>query len=78
MFQDTQKTYMMVARSILENHFERGKRITVGLEGEHVKLLWNNKVKAILPESILSMEKTIQSEFMSGDLEVPGEQDLKK
>ncbi len=78
MFQDTPKTYMMVARSILDNRFEHGKRIIVGFKDEHVKLLWNENVKATLPESILSMENAIQSEFMSGDLEVPGEQDLKK
>ena len=78
MFQDTSKTYMMVAKSILENRFENGQRIIVGFEDEHIKLLWNETVRETMPEDILAMENTIQAEFINGNLEVPREKDMKR
>lgn len=77
MFQDTPKTYMMVARSVLDGTFERGKRIVVGFQGDHMKLLWNDAVRRTLPESVVALENVIKNEFMLGNLEVPGEQDMR-
>ncbi|QRN86228.1 BMP family ABC transporter substrate-binding protein [Clostridia bacterium] len=76
MFQDTPNTYMMVARSISENRFDNGERIVVGFEDEYVKLLWNNNVKQNLPESVLAIEQAIKEEFITGNLEIPGEKDM--
>ncbi len=76
MFQDTPKTYLMIAKQILEGTFKNGERIIVGLENDHVKLLWNDQVKKTLPESIVALEKTLKIEFDLGNILVPREQDM--
>lgn len=76
MFQDTPKTYMMVAKSIVDNQFENGKRIVVGFEDDYVKLLWNSNLKQILPESVLAMEPALKEKFITDNIEIPGEQDM--
>ena len=73
---DTETAFLRVAQKVREGKFEGGKIQELGLKDGVTYLIWNEKIKKQLPQEVIEAVNKAKERIKSGELRIPGEQEL--